>query len=199
MARITLLVRSSRDPACDPRVLSSRDAHPRGIEAARRIRQTVVPIVFQLRKTSSFALQVVARHRHVANRLRHTRERTLPRSEYGKREPNAKQGQTEQRARIEKARLVPPSKRFTVGTAANFRWSKRSVFHFLRFGFAEVDYSGVETPLPGSAPARRARIFCFRKPQNTEHRLPCNWFDFRQSSFLNSVEAFNSSSLRTYW
>ena len=147
MAVTTLLVRSNRDPACDSSVLSSCDAHPCRIEAARGIRQAIVPVVFQLCKTSSFALHVVTRHRHVARRLRQTARRTLPCGEYGKREPDKTQRQSEQRARIEEAGLAPASKRFTVGTAANFRSSKRSVFHFLRFGFAEVDSSGVETLL----------------------------------------------------
>ena len=106
MARITLLVRSSRDSACDPSVLSSCDAHPCGIEPAGGIGQTILPIQFQLRKTSSFALQVAIRHRHVASRLRHTAERTLPRREYGKRESNKTQRQTEQRSGIEEAGLA---------------------------------------------------------------------------------------------
>src|SRR5262245_60737066 len=106
MAGTTLLVRSSRDPACDSSVLSSCDAHPRGIEATCGICQTIVPVQLQLRKTRSFAPRVIARHRHVARRLRHAVKRTLPRREYGKCESHKTQAQTEQRTQIEKASLA---------------------------------------------------------------------------------------------
>src|SRR5438094_242171 len=56
IARTTLLVGSSGDPARDPSVLSSGDTHPCGIKPARGIGQTISPIQFQLRKTSSFVL-----------------------------------------------------------------------------------------------------------------------------------------------
>src|SRR5205823_10699462 len=99
------------------------------------------------RKSSICASEVIPLHSQFTSRLRNTAQPTLPPGEYGKGEADKTQDQTEQRARIEEAGLARDSKRFTVGTAANFRSSKRSVFHFLRFGFAEVDSSGVETLL----------------------------------------------------
>jgi hypothetical protein len=47
--------------------------------------------------------------------------------------------------------------------------------------------------------SKRCQDATFQK--TSKYRTPplCNWLDFRQSIFLNSIEACNSSSVKTRW
>ena len=95
IGEIKLQMLSRWDAGSSSGMLSRSSAHPCRIEAAGRICQTVMPVLFQLCQTSSFALCTGARYRHVALGLRGTRNCSLFTGEYGKGYP----GQAEESVR----------------------------------------------------------------------------------------------------
>src|SRR6478752_3327819 len=57
------------DATWHARMLGGGRAHPSRVEAPGRIGQPIIPVLFQLRQTSSLILHLGARHRHVTSEL----------------------------------------------------------------------------------------------------------------------------------